>query len=696
MHADVSPARVAALLIAAFLLLLPAPPAAAEEAAPARSIDRIAAGPETLRIRLSGGNDRERFRLVALHAWEPDDAVGTLVHAGPGGEETVEIPRRLGDRDLLFSRFLVEGDRRRPARWATSLEPPAEGTQIRWPAARKGVAVPDSIDDAVELGSAHVTVNVELGSLLLPPGAEDPPAAFIVNRDGQRLRFDPATVRHWDEQIGEMTRRGLHVTVVFLNQLQKVAAAKGVIHPATNVEEALFDLGAFNLTDARGVASYTAVLGFLAERYSRADRRYGHVGGYIVGNEIDSHWTWHNMGEADLAAVARQHERELRLAWLAVREHAPGARVFTSLTHSWSRPNARAPLRNTAGRELLEALTRLSRAGGDFDWDIAHHPYPQNLFDPRFWDDQLAMFGFDTPMITFANLELLPAFLARPEMLCNGEPRRVILSEQGFHTLPGVEGERLQAAALALAAYRIFRIDGIDAFILHRHADAAGEGGLLLGLRHLAPAPGELGPKKLAWDVFRAMETPAFESSAAFALPYAGHERWEEAAPRPGPFPEHAPEWAGFKRREAPLVDLTAAADQARFENDLDHGVKLLSLPDGGMADALYLHPNTPDGPAAAAVFAVDLGDAEAPELAFSPYVAKPGSDGVLFRVRVDGEELLAAPVRFGSMQEQRVDLSAFAGRRVELRLETEPGATSAYDEAYFVSPAVVRGRRSD
>ena len=144
---------------------------------------------------------------------------------------------------------------------------------------------------------------------------------------------------------------------------------------------------------------------------------------------------WHNLGEADLDTVARQYTAELRLAWLAIRQHSAAPGVFVSLTHSWTRPNSQLRLRNTAGKDLLDRLTTLSREGGDFGWDVAYHPYPQNLFEPRFWNDRLAMFGYDTPMITFKNIELLPAYLRRPEMLGPDEtPRRVILSEQGLHT----------------------------------------------------------------------------------------------------------------------------------------------------------------------------------------------------------------------------------------------------------------------
>ena len=66
-------------------------------------------------------------------------------------------------------------------------------------------------------------------------------------------------------------------------------------------------------------------------------------------------------------------------------------------------------------------------------------------------------------------------------MLCHGKPRRVILSEQGFHTPDGPDGQTLQAAGYCYGWIKASRLDGIDAFILNRHVDNAQEGGLRLG-----------------------------------------------------------------------------------------------------------------------------------------------------------------------------------------------------------------------
>jgi hypothetical protein len=123
----------------------------------------------------------------------------------------------------------------------------------------------------------------------------------------------------------------------------------------------------------------------------------------------------------------------------------------------------------------------------------------------------------------------LPAYLRRAELFYAGQPRHIILSEQGFHTPKGTNGQIIQAAAYCYAYKKVQAIDGVDAFILHRHVDNAGEGGLLLGLRSLVPTASESRPKKKIWEVFRAADTPEWEEAFAFALPIIGLDRWPDA-----------------------------------------------------------------------------------------------------------------------------------------------------------------------
>jgi hypothetical protein len=116
----------------------------------------------------------------------------------------------------------------------------------------------------------------------------------------------------------------------------------------------------------------------------------------------------------------------------------------------------------------------------------------------------------------------------RPELLYDGQPRRIILSEQGFHTPEGPDGEAIQAAAFCYAYRKVHSLPGTDAFILHRHVDHPREGGLRLGLRRYLPGAQDPRPKKMIYDCFRLADTDDWEAAFEFALPIVGIEDWPE------------------------------------------------------------------------------------------------------------------------------------------------------------------------
>ena len=248
-----------------------------------------------------------------------------------------------------------------------------------------------------------------------------------------------------------------------------------------------------------------------------------------MSNEVNSHWWWSNLGRATMTEFADDYLRSVRLAHTAIRKQSSWARVYLSLEHHW---NIRYPAgderQSFPARAFLEYFAQQAKAGGDFDWQLAFHPYPEDLFQPAFWNDKTATTNANTPRITFKNLEQLTAFMRRPEMLYQGQPRRIILSEQGFHTPKGEQGELIQAAAYCYAYKKVEALDGIDAFILHRHVDHDGEGGLLLGLRRNQPANGEARPRKKIYECFLQADTPHWQETFAFALPLIGLKNWDE------------------------------------------------------------------------------------------------------------------------------------------------------------------------
>jgi hypothetical protein len=174
-----------------------------------------------------------------------------------------------------------------------------------------------------------------------------------------------------------------------------------------------------------------------------------------------------------------------------------------------------------AGRELLDRLIDFGRAEGDFDWAIAFHPYPQNLGNPRVWEDAKVDFTFGTPQITFKNIEVLDAWVRQPRAMYRGrQVRAVHLTEQGLNSRDYSEKSlRDQAAGMAYAWSKFKDLPTIEAFDYHNWVDNRGEGGLRIGLRRFPDDKDDPQGKKPIWSVYQAAGTPR---EAEVFEPYKG------------------------------------------------------------------------------------------------------------------------------------------------------------------------------
>ena len=266
-------------------------------------------------------------------------------------------------------------------------------------------------------------------------------------------------------------------------------------------------ISAFNLVTEEGLAYYRAFIAFLTDRYTREDMAYGRVVGMIVSNEVDAGYIWANSGEMTLEEYVTEYATALRVTWQTAASIYANMRVFVSIDHFWTAAmDENQPLRYYKTRDMLVFLNELAAEQGQIPWHIAHHPYPEDLNYPDFWNDKLATPDDDAPIITFKNLEVLARFIHRPEFLLNGERRRIILSEQGFNSHWTPESEILQACAYGRAYRKIMEIPEIDSFILHSHHDNAFEFGLNLGLwRRKKEGHGMEAPKPMYY-VFKAID----------------------------------------------------------------------------------------------------------------------------------------------------------------------------------------------
>lgn len=448
---------------------------------------------------------------------------------------SLAIPRFDGERDRLYSGFalVLDGAASGPIRFVEKSEA-VSLNRDPYPdvKSKKGLQV-QQVDDAIALGVKHAALNFNLAQMV---ALEPAPNDFSWKMDGQTFSFRRGYVEHLDQLIKTYSEAGATVSLILLNYVSSNDKLnKLLLHPGYD-KACPNHLSAFNTSTAEAVSHFTASMEFLAARYSEAGYPHGRVVNYIVGNEVNSHWYWANMGRVSMEQFAADYLRAVRLCHTAVRKYSSSARVFISLEHHW---NIRYPgcdeKQGFAGEPFVKYFNVLAMAGGNFDWHIAYHPYPESLFNPRTWNDKSATFAQDTPRITFKNLEMLPLYLQRSELLFDGKPRRIILSEQGFHSDGTPEGELAQAAGYCYAYYKADQLPEIDSFILHRHVDHGHEGGLNLGLwRRDTNSPSASMPlsKKPIYEVFRAADTPEWEKAFEFALPIIGIKSWKEIEPR--------------------------------------------------------------------------------------------------------------------------------------------------------------------
>jgi hypothetical protein len=352
--------------------------------------------------------------------------------------------------------------------------------------------------------------------------------------DGVTYHFRRGYVEALDRQIKPLSDAGMVVTLILLDyQSGDAALDRIMLHPKFS-PNAPHRLSAFNTATPDGLRYFKACIEFLVDRYSRPGHPYGRAVNFIVSNEVNSHWEWTNLGDATMEQFADDYLRTVRVCNTAAHKISVNARVYISLEHHW---NVRfdGPLHSFEGRRFIDYFNARARAGGNFDWNLAYHPYPENLLEPRTWNDKTATLTENTRRITFKNIEMLPHYFRRKELLFHGEARHIILSEQGFNTVSDPNGELWQAAAYCYAYYRVAHLPGIDAFILHRHVDHRDEFGLNLGLwkrNEASEQPSTHGSKKMIYEVFRKADTPEWREAFAFALPVIGIKSWDAVKPK--------------------------------------------------------------------------------------------------------------------------------------------------------------------
>ena len=443
---------------------------------------------------------------------------------------TITLPRYNENEttDRIFSRWCVLNSDGVPVsslKWATDVSS-AACRKLTRPKAKsiKGMAGvtwrgEKQMEELVELGIKHVTVNIVLDHIF---NLKEPPGTHPVTINNKKYFVNTHILGELDRVITFCTKHKMAVSGIIMmsREIADPEKKRLFVHPDCS-NPGIYSIS--NLTSAEGVSAWLDMYKFIAERYTREDTKYGRVVNWICHNEIDAGQVWTNCGDKPPLIYLELYHRAMRMLYYAVRRYDPTARVFISLTHFWQQKNFHTSM-GASPKEMLEQLADFCRIEGDFEWGVAYHPYPEDLFNPASWKDKRVNFTLNSPLVTFKNLEVLDAFMDQEKMRYLGKKSRSFLfSEQGFHTPSGKNGEILQAAGMVYGWYRMKSLRNLEAFHYHRWVDHTLEGGLMLGLRHnLKGTSNSPGPEKKIYAVYKAFDTSKEKRESHFALRVIG------------------------------------------------------------------------------------------------------------------------------------------------------------------------------
>jgi len=623
----------------------------------------------------------------AADAQSPDSVV---VWRGEASRLRATIPRFEGSSDRLFAKYrLCTGDGKKPLgppQYVTDFSALARGKNTLGDGvSKKGITCLLDVADGVALGCAQVNENIDIGGLLDLRSA--PPEAHFTY-EGRVIGLRPAAVAVLDKHLKDAHKYGQRVTGILLNNVRaNTPVSSPLVHPLTDPARVPIGPSAFNTATEEGVFHYRAILHWLVERYTREDATFGTLSGLVIGNEMQSHWSWYHLGHVDSKIVIREYAAALRVADLVARSMHERFGIYVSLEHHWAMSASEDPTKGFSGLEAISEIQRIATEGGNFPWGLAFHPYPQNLFKAEFWKDRSAPLRFDAPRITFHNLEVLPAFLEQPEFLFEGKVRAIALTEQGFHCSDEEGGEMLQAAAFALAWKKVQALPAIESFLYHRHVDHPHEGGLHMGLRAHDGSSNVngIGKKRTLWSVFQCAGTPEEDSAFAFALPLVGRMDWNNLISS-----KFEPPRAPIHETDRVIYDFVQMRDSALKENVQNVVRKMVGPEDELQRPGLLQHP-TPKG-LGRLFFEVELPSEKEGDclLLFEALLNHEKSTGAAFSVEVDGEGVFSRSLQAGEKVPVEISLKAWRGRKVWICWIVDALKDPSYDWTTWVAPRIV------
>lgn len=316
--------------------------------------------------------------------------------------------------------------------------------------------------------------------------------AITFESNGKTYYFRSSFISTYDTKIRYCYENGIQVVLIIYNlKIYDQSTAPYFMSYAGARDYTSSTIWAIDTSTELGAGYFTALMEFLAERYSREDGAYGYCHRFVIGNEIDISTQWnpvvnYSTTEAlELNDYVEEYARTLRLAEQATKKYCSDNMVLVSTCHYWY--GRRSSDGTYASKLVYDYLNAKVSYQGNFNWGMASHPYPVDLGDANFLLNEAGGSSVtsdynSSPYITWTNLEILELYLEQEDLLYNGTVRRVYLTEGGVSSgsdgsLNYEKNQNLQAMSIAYSYYKAATLDCVDAYIYYRLVDNSGDGG---------------------------------------------------------------------------------------------------------------------------------------------------------------------------------------------------------------------------
>ena len=342
----------------------------------------------------------------------------------------------------------------------------------------KGINAEHDVD-AVELGVGNAVIEIPIERYLLASPTADAVSHIYA---GESFYFDREALETLDSRVRYYTQNQVNVYFRFVLKTAKKALPEGLSCLANSADD---DSSYYpiNMTDTRSAAYVTALLDFMAERYTRADRLYGLCANFIAGKALNGSAESYGQSAASML---------VRIMHVALTSHYSNGRVFVTVDNNKS---------NTYS--FLTEFARRAEAGGSYPWGIALSVRAASSESDRIWYDDSGNGKYITPsnISTFVGSD----FLGLENMLYEGNERRVMISDFSVELGDSEVAPELQAASIAYAYYKFCATDGIDAIIYSYQTDTASK---RVGLRTV-DVDGKPTKTRRSWQLFHDIDTDA-------------------------------------------------------------------------------------------------------------------------------------------------------------------------------------------